>query len=552
MRCRFKTRHGQRGATIIMLMLMVPLVLLPLVGLAIDATRIYIVQSKLSAAVDGAALGAGRLLGTNANTTEIAGEFLHANFPEGYWSTNNLTPNITFSNNLGSQKITVAASVNVPLTFIRVLGFSQSQISAAAVATRAVTRVIMVLDRSGSMDNTDPVTGKNVFDTMKAGAQWFASRFTPGYDELGVVMFSGSGIVAYPKNWPWDPSPTGAGGPDKSFATDPQNQVGPIFDQLSAMDVGGGTNMSEALTMAYVEMQKAHNRDLAANGSDNVLNTIVLFTDGVPSAMSVYLNDPTPGQTAIKLFGNNTSTQSKCNNVTANAGDATTQMKGWLAVPGAPPTWSYTVGLYQNARTDPNHNLSWWVGSQNGSMFQLANSNPLSGCKWLDNPNSAIHNSTNITLDTTSSKVNYNAYLPDMKKVPDFDMYGNATTGAAYQNSVLVSGTHTSHPNTASYDPNTPLTGYNLAAGMWNATDSIGKAIRAQTAMSQIQIFCIGYTGNSPGTDSGLLLRLSNASSDSSSWDPTQPIGKFYLVNDANQLSAAFDAVASSLLRLAQ
>ena len=60
---------------------MLPTVLIPLVGLAIDGSRLYIVQAKLASAVDGAALGAGRLLGTTANTTEIAGEFLNANFP---------------------------------------------------------------------------------------------------------------------------------------------------------------------------------------------------------------------------------------------------------------------------------------------------------------------------------------------------------------------------------------------------------------------------------------------------------------------------------------
>src|SRR5215467_7463069 len=69
-------RRNQRGSTLVLVMLMLPLFMIPLIGLAIDATMLYIVQAKLSAAVDGAALGAGRLLGTNANTTEIAGEFL--------------------------------------------------------------------------------------------------------------------------------------------------------------------------------------------------------------------------------------------------------------------------------------------------------------------------------------------------------------------------------------------------------------------------------------------------------------------------------------------
>ena len=59
-----------------LLMLGLPIVFIPLVGLAFDGTKLYIVQAKLSEAVDGAALGSGRLLGTVANTTEIAGEFL--------------------------------------------------------------------------------------------------------------------------------------------------------------------------------------------------------------------------------------------------------------------------------------------------------------------------------------------------------------------------------------------------------------------------------------------------------------------------------------------
>ena len=90
-----------------------------------------------------------------------------------------------------------------------------------------------------------------------------------------------------------------------------------------------------------------------------------------------------------------------------------------------------------------------------------------------------------------------------------------------------------------------------MGAACWNATDAIGKTIRSQTGMNQIQIFTIGYTGNAPGTDIGLLKRLANTP-DSTSFIATQPRGKFYQVNTTDQLAAAFDAVASSLLRLAQ
>jgi hypothetical protein len=551
---RLKSKQGQRGGTILLLMCGLPLLILPLVGLGIDATRIYIVQSKLSAAVDGAALGAGRLLGTVANTTEIAGEFLTVNFPPGYWGTNGLTPNITYSNNLGTQTITVNASVTVPLTLIRVLGFSNSVIGTTAVATRRVTRVVIVLDRSGSMNHNDPVTGQNVFTTMKAGAQWFASQFTPGYDELGLVVFSGGGVVAYPTNHPWVNDPNGAGGPDKNFATDPANQVGPIFDQLDDMGVGGGTNMSEALSMAYVELQKAHNRDLAINGVDNTLNTIVLFTDGVPSTMSIYPNNPNAN--FLKPFGTNTYTQSKCTYNPATAGSSgaalATQMRGYVAAPGNPPGpsnpypgWSTTTGLFRLGAYDTTYGLTWWLS--NTGAADSSRVTPISsvvGCRYLYN---------NGTGGVSSG----NQYLNDLAKIPDADLYGNSTTGQGYTHSQLSNGTNTWYPNTGTYDPYNIASsagafgGYNVAAACWNATDAIGSTIRAQTAMNQVQIFTIGYTGSNPGTDIGLLTRLANTPA-STSYVSTQPNGKFYQVNTTAELAAAFDAVASSLLRLAQ
>src|SRR5690348_9572299 len=141
MRTGLNKRAGQKGATMLLLMLGLPLVFIPLVGLAIDGTRLYIVQAKLSAAVDGAALGAGRLLGTAANTTEIANEFLNVNFPSGYWGTRNLNPSISYTNNLGTNTISVSATVDSPLLFARIFGQNYSTVASAAVATRKNTRV---------------------------------------------------------------------------------------------------------------------------------------------------------------------------------------------------------------------------------------------------------------------------------------------------------------------------------------------------------------------------------------------------------------------------
>lgn len=516
-----KRRSTQRGSTVAMVMVMLPIFLIPLVGLAIDGTMLYIVQAKLSSAVDGAALGAGRLLGTSANTTEIAGEFLRANFPTGFWGTRNLTPTITASNTLGTHSISVSATVEAPLLFMRVLGGSTSLVAASALSTRKDTRVVLILDRSGSMDATDPVSHLNVFTTMKTSAKNFVGMFTPGSDELGLVVFSTSGIVAYPTTRPYDPSPTSSGGPDTSFAT--SSTAGPTFTQIDAMAAGGGTSMAEGLWLAYLELQKAHNRDLNAYGSDNTLNSIVLFTDGAPTGFTASPNSKAalPGSNVLKAT-------SPCtyNPETTAAGSG---MRGSIIIPGSNPTnWNAPVGLNLLAAYDSTHTLTWWLGNPltNGSADYRVKSNPgtaVGGC-------SALGNGGSFTM-------------ADLAKIPPTDYYGNSTTGSGYTNSSWY------YTGTA-FDQNQPTSGYHNAIAAWNATDDAARRIRTQTAMPAIAIHCIGYTGTG-GTDLGLLKRIANTL-DSSSYSSSQETGQVIQVNSADQLGEAFNQIASELLRLAR
>ena len=66
----------------------------------------------------------------------------------------------------------------------------------------------------------------------------------------------------------------------------------------------------------------------------------------------------------------------------------------------------------------------------------------------------------------------------------------------------------------------------------------------------QVGIYAIGYIG-STGIDDGLLRRIANDKS-SSSYDATKPTGLFVPASNPNALSAAFDTIASVILRLAQ
>ena len=65
-------------------------VLLIFVGLAVDTGRAYVVQAQLSKAVDGAALGAARML-NSGNPAQEAGNIYRANFPAGWMGTTSST-----------------------------------------------------------------------------------------------------------------------------------------------------------------------------------------------------------------------------------------------------------------------------------------------------------------------------------------------------------------------------------------------------------------------------------------------------------------------------
>jgi Flp pilus assembly protein TadG len=544
MRTSIVNKNKQKGATMMLLMLGLPLVFLPLVGLAIDGTRLYIVQAKLSAAVDGAALGAGRLLGTVANTSEIANEFLNVNFPAGYWGTSNLNPTINYTNTLGTNTISVSATVQSPLLFMRIFGYPYSTVGSAAVATRKNTRVVLVLDHSGSMNclGACPAT----MSSMLAGATQFTGMFTPNYDELGLVAFSGSAVVAYPEyTLPYDPNPLSGTqqGPDKNFATSPT--TGPMFDQINAMVANGGTNSAEALSMAYLELQKGHNRDAAAGG-DNNLNSIVFFTDGIPTALSVSPNNPS---------NNSLLSTSPCTyNPAHTTVDAAHTMAGYFVIHGATPGWSSGAapnGLMLLRSTDATHTGTWWLGHGLGDYGPSPTpswSNPSGTGAVNPNPYAAIAGCGGMNSSNWSTS--------DLAKIPTTDYWGNSTGGSAYN-----LGMSWTSPCNVSYTPTQVSNPCQWGLAIWNAVDNVGNTIRsggaiagypAPTGMLPVTIFTIGYNGNaSYPIDPVLLKRLANTQ-DATSYSASQQVGMFIQVNNSSTLSSAFEQVASSLLRLAQ
>ncbi len=92
------SKRKRAGSVMVMFTLMMPFVLVPMVGLAIDATMLFSVKAKLQAAVDGGAIAAAQSLNSGltfttqkATAEKTADEFIKANITvtgsghSGYW-----------------------------------------------------------------------------------------------------------------------------------------------------------------------------------------------------------------------------------------------------------------------------------------------------------------------------------------------------------------------------------------------------------------------------------------------------------------------------------
>ncbi|HUK16223.1 MAG TPA: pilus assembly protein TadG-related protein [Bryobacteraceae bacterium] len=569
--------NSRRGVIIMLVSVMMPFLLIPAVGLAIDATIIHIVQTKLQAAVDAAALGAGRLLGTSANATEIAGEFFNANFTvgaNGFWGATlpnpSTNPNIVVVTGITKQ-VTVNAMATVPTLFMRILGFNSAQVSAVGQATRRDARFVFVLDRSGSMATTKLPDGNYPIQDVVSYAQSLIKEFTPGLDEVGLVVFDGSAVVGYPSTNSYSTTvgtvaSPGTGGPDTSFwdgttsgkSTYPQDAV----YQVGQVSASGGTGTADALALAYIELQKAHLRDLAANGSDSKLNAILLFTDGVPSAISLYANDPNHSGPWL-------TSSSGCTNYNSGTSNP---IYFWSVASGSPPYTTMYGGNYQLASyyVDSTHTPLWWMQNPNSSI-ELADTTK---------PGNESGGSCASNIDN-SGTYGWYGYYGNLSQIPATDKWGNSTakgdgngyqdsyflnTSGSYQANVMYNGTAFSatfvNPSSG-HGSNASTNSYQWGLAMWDAADAAAKTIRTdanytsrgESSPLYIQIFTIGYTGNG-GTDAGLLKRIANDPGDTespnalpSAWS-TQPQGKFCLGTDSTSLAACFNSIGSALLHL--
>ena len=361
-------RRGRRGIVVIMLSLMVAVVLLPLVGLAVDGTVLYLVQAKLSAAVDAAALAAARSLSVGldltsqtASATATAQSFFSANFPTGFWSTSNLSFTAAVAETAyKTRTVTIQASATVPLTFMRILGQTGATVVAQGQASRRDVVMIIVIDRSSSLQDA------GVCATMTAAAQNFVGYFANGRDEIGLVTFMDGYNLTYAPTLNFD------------------SNVPSLGTVIGGVQCYGDTGTAGALNQAYAQLQ--------AVNLPGALNLIVFFTDGHPNGIAA--NFPVKTQVDTRYDYSNTGTlvstpKSTCTSTTTLQGE----IAEWSGEPA--PSTGYTYGLF-----------SVTSSSDSSTSEQVASG--LTGCG----------------MSSDQSKMRR-----DIAYVPATDLYGNVTTG---------------------------------------------------------------------------------------------------------------------------
>jgi Flp pilus assembly protein TadG len=500
-----KGRDSQRGASLMAFTLLLTFIILPITGLGIDVAIQYWIKARLSSAVDSAALAAGRSLSVGstlatqiANAQAVGRQYFAANFPAGTLGTtvingqqvsNSVSISVTTVNNY----ITVAATaqVNSPLYFLKILHLASGTITATSQSTRRNANIVLVLDRSGSMNTNGSCSA------LMGAVNVFTSQFIDGRDELGMITFSTTSNVDFQ--------------PSLTF----QSSSPSLDATINTMVCEGATSTAQALTQAYKLIQTTN--------ATSALNVILFFTDGgantvVEQPFGLY-SFPIKTQWDYR-YG--TYLTSQIDHV-------------------APSSCSASDKLY-GGYTDLSESLNP-TGSTAG-VFAVNSNVPITSGNDYPPPISAPGC---LFASTSSNACGWGTYtIPcgrnDVAYIPSQDAWGNSTFGykPAY--------TYTSGPYATRIRSDSPLAIRNAAI---NAADSISQQIRSDTTYD-IVTYTIGLTGNEPiPMDTDFLERIANDPR-ASNYNSSQPQGMFMMATDSASLLDAFNAIASQIIRLSK
>ncbi|MCX6623573.1 MAG: VWA domain-containing protein [Acidobacteria bacterium] len=540
------------------------LFIVPIIGLVVDCSLIYFVRTRITAAADAAALAAARSLNLGLtvaaqNTAAVtrAQAFFDANFPSAAYGTRNTSMTVTLTqgatpSTLQTLYVSTLGQTDAPTYFMNIFNIDHVTVKVNGQAARRNINLMLVLDRSGSMANTQPSTSDTACNLMKSAAKNFVTYFSNNRDTLALVTFESAYYLTFAPNQNFNPA---------------------INTAIDGISCSGGTNTSSALNQAYVQLQNIN--------QPSALNVIVLFTDGQPSVLTCDFPVKRKQDTR-KGDGNGTALSPSAMYPAAGSNSTNyaippsscTDVSGdqWYKSSGS-PTYTNPAGPY-----NPN-----WVPFQVGNPgagatnFTIRGGLAYAGNLAVNGTTMGLYgwNNSSATI-TTSGTCGFqqaswglDAVRRDIAYIPATDIWGNSTTGFRtnwiFPDRTNFSGADNFTSNTESTYNNhiRPDSAQTVANAAYNVTDAQGSAIRADTSLIPV-IYTIGLGGNDAsgyGVDTELLLRLANVQTgvdpsgtviNNPIYSTTQGQGLYAYAPNSTELNQAFALIASSVLRLSR
>jgi hypothetical protein len=261
------------------------------------------VKTFLATATDSAAMGGIRALERGVSYTDQATEvqrttqmLFDANFPDNLLMTGNsgrLSQNVVVAGyNMdpnagpmfeadpglqpGMREIRVLSEAEAPTFFMRIFGVDSVMVRAGAYAARRDVNIMVVIDRSGSLKKA------GAWGAVQDASVSFIEQFDNNRDRVGVITFGTNANIDVP---------LGTG-----FKT---NDLAKNVIMSQTVPDGAGTNAPLGLWLAYSELLRVNDPD--------ALNSIVLFTDGQPSAFTATFRTRTSAAGSGKPYCNSSS-----------------------------------------------------------------------------------------------------------------------------------------------------------------------------------------------------------------------------------------------------
>jgi Flp pilus assembly protein TadG len=505
------SKRSERGATLILVTFVATFVMIPIIGLAIDGTMLYWTKARLSAAVDAAALAAGRALNVGADeaaqeayATTIGQGYFAANFPTGTGSRSDTMnpgdPTFAYDTSRAHiRTVTVNATTIVPLLFMPILHVNTGTVAATGTASRRDVNIILLLDRSSSMNNSS-----GACSALIASAQSFVARFTNGRDSLGLVTFSSIANIDFQ--------------PSDQFKTVSPN----LTTVLSTLKCSGYTSTAEGLHTAHQLIKGL------GSASAGALNVILLFTDGSPSSITADFPIKTQADTRYGIGTNSSNSYTNPNTaVPASTCASSLSSVTGLLTDASSENATSVAGLHPTGRTDG----LFQVNPPMTPPITLTSTTLLppllkpAGCKF--------------SSDQTAAR-------EDIANIPETDRNTNSTAGAVPN--VPPPDRFTSGPYLGLIRPDMPRTVRWVA---FSAADAQAQTIHNDAIYTPV-IYTIGLAGNETmQMNYAFMERLANDPR-ANNYDETKPQGQFILATDNAGVAAAFNQIASQVLHLSK